>query len=707
MKFKGVYQHDVHDCGAASIATICSFYGLHIPLSYVKQHVDRHSDGISIYEIGKAAEKIGLSSEALEGTPEDLINAITESQDIQAPFIAHTISDSLLHYVVVVRVNKKYIWIFDPAKGYYRLHWKEFFDIWTGYIIILRPTEKFIRGDFSKASIEQFIPELIKNKKSAAMVIMLSLLISAISIGGVVAFQHIVDHFLVHQDSAVLHEINAVFGCLLMAYLVRAALYIVRGFISAAFSKNLENSYTCDFACSLINKTPDYLHVHSRGSVLQRVKDIGTIRDTLSVTLINLFMDVVLAIAACAVMAYHSKILFGVALLISCIYMLVLNLVKRPLLVTNRNITEREASIMSYFGEIYDGFDTIKMFSAENYFIDDGSSYILKMAEANRRCRKITTVISGLSLSLEAIGSLLLFWVGSLMVTNGQITVGILASELILMDYVLIPSRSLLSIQDQIQRFKISSNRLLDFTMDQNDLNKRDDMATTEADVIVNNVEFGYNDTVPVIKKTSFVIKHGEKVGIIGESGCGKTTLAKIMLGIIKPNKGTVYLKNKAVDGLDNDQISQIAAFVPQDIFLFTKTTADNILLGREISEENFAEIVENCQIGEFVDEESKGVLATGSRDNISTGEKRRIGIARALVRNPDIIVFDEVTSNLDDNTKRKIMNMLADKCAEKTCIYITHDKDVLSFCERIYEIRNGTMHLITNHNNDMGGMVQ
>lgn len=696
MKLKGVYQHDIHDCGAACIATICSFYGFIIPLSYVKQFVDSRSDGISIYEIGEAAKKVGLSSEALEGTTDDLIDAIIGSHEIQTPFIAHTISDTLLHYVVVTRVDKKYICIFDPAKGYCRLRWSEFHDIWTGYIVILRPTEKFIKGDFSKASIKQFIPDLIKNKRMAAIIVVLSLLISIISVGGVVAFQHIVDHFLIHQDAVVLHEMNTVFGFLLLAYFARAVLYILRGFISAAFSKNLENSYTSEFAYSLITKSSDYLHAHSRGAVLQRVKDIGTIRDTLSVVLINLFMDVVLALASSVVMIHNSKTLFGAALLISCIYIVVLQFVRHPLLSANRNIAEKESNIMTYFGEVYDGFDTIKIFSAEKYFINDGSSYILKMAEANRRCRKITTVINGLSLSLEAIGSLLLFWVGSLMVMNGQVTVGVLASELVLMDYLLMPSRSVLSVQDLIQRFNISANRLLDFTMDQNNSNERDDGTTAEADVVVKDVEFGYNDIVPVIKKSSFVIKHGEKVGIIGGSGCGKTTLAKIMLGIIKPDKGTVYLKNKAVDRLDDDQIGQIAAFVPQDIFLFTKTTIENILLGRQVPEEFLGETIEKCQIEEFVEEESNGLVSTGSRDNISTGEKRRIGIARALVGNPDIIVFDEVTSNLDDNTKRKIMNMLAEECAEKTCIYITHDKDVLSFCERIYEIRNGTIHLVT-----------
>lgn len=154
MRFRGVYQHDTRDCGVACLATICNFYGLNVPLSYIRELEKVNMNGSSIYGICKAAEILGMAADAYQGEIEELLSNVNETKEIAVPFIVHTIKDDLYHFMVVKKISTKSVWLFDPDEGNRKIKLDEFAKIWTGYFIAFQLTPLFKRK-FKKRSLSK------------------------------------------------------------------------------------------------------------------------------------------------------------------------------------------------------------------------------------------------------------------------------------------------------------------------------------------------------------------------------------------------------------------------------------------------------------------------------------------------------------------------------------------------------------------------
>ncbi|WP_070089559.1 peptidase domain-containing ABC transporter [Merdimonas faecis] len=695
MRFHGIYQHDTKDCGVACLATVCSFYGLKVPLSLIRELEKVNMNGSSIYGICKAADILGIAADAFQGEIKELLYNINETKEISVPLIVHTIKDDFYHFMVIKKINTKFVWLFDPDRGNVKMKLDSFAKIWTGYFISFTLTSRFKEGNLKKGTYRNYFLLLQKYRKEFLKILGMSLLITGITILSTLMFQHIIDHFMIHPNFELMKEVNTIFAIVIGLYILRLGIYIFRGIVAAMLSRDMEKDFLEDFLENLLKVPLSYFDSRKNGEALERLNDIEHIKETLCTTIVNIILDLITAITSGIIILTKSPILFMITCIIISVYIVEVVCFNRVFYGTNREIAQNHGDILAIFKETIDGFTTIKSFAAEKFVKQENNEKIEKLVSSNYKNEKIAFLNRGLSLSIEAIGIIVIFWCGFFFSLKGLVTIGELLVVIILAQNMLIPVRSLIETQDKIQRFVVSIERLNDVVYENNDTDHEKTKISRYSDnaIEISNLFFSYGYSDETLKNINIKVKKGSKVAFVGKSGSGKTTLVNLLLGLRKTEEGEILICGEDINKIDSNSLHKKIAYVPQDIFLFSKTILDNLLLGRnEISEEQLEKIIYDCQLEEIINKKEDGLYTVLSENahNLSAGERQRIGIARALLQKPDIIIFDEVTSNLDVITEKGIIDMIYRNCQDITCIFIAHRLHTIRKCDEVFVFDTG-----------------
>lgn len=693
MKFHGIYQHDIRDCGAACLATICDFYGLKVPICLIRELEKVDMNGSSIYGICEAADILGLASEAYKGDIKELLCMVNEKKEISGPFIVHTIQGELYHFVVVKKLNSKFIWLFDPDKGNMKMRLEVFDKMWTGYLISFSITDKFKKGNLKKGVYRNYFFAIIEYRKKFLGILGCSLLVSGITVASALVFQHIVDHFVVHPNFELLEEVNTVFCGVIGLYILRFGFFALRGIIGARLSRDMGKDLIDSFLENLLKVPLTYFDSRKNGEILERLNDIEHVKETLCITVISIILDLITAVTSGVIIYTKGSQLFIVTCLIVVVYIVEVLCFNKFFYKINREIAQNHGAILAAFKEIIDGLATIKTFAAEEFVRKENKTITKRLINANYKNEKIIFLNLGISLSIESIASIILFWYGFFLVTKGNITIGGLLVVILLSQNMLIPIRSLIETQDKIQRFIVSIERLNDLAYETKDVNIEKSKVLNFNDIEIKNLFFSYGYSDETLKDINMSIKRGSKVAFVGKSGSGKTTLVNLLLGLRKIEIGEILIGDKDISSIDSNVLHKKISYVSQDVFLFSKTILDNLLLGRKgVSDECLEKIIRDCQLEEIISKKEDGLYTVLSENayNLSAGERQRLGIARALLQKPDVIIFDEVTSNLDAVTENEVVDMIYRNCQDITCIFIAHRLHTIQRCDEIFVFDEG-----------------
>lgn len=696
MRFHGIYQHDVRDCGVACLATICEYYGLKVPLSYIRDLEKVNMNGSSIYGICEAAKILGLDAEAYQGSIQELLEEVNDTKEICTPFIVHTVKDGLFHFVVVKKINSHFVWIFDPDKGNLKMKIESFTEIWTGYIISFQITSQFRNGNLKKGTYERYVSLLRNHKKEFIWLFLLSLLITGITVMCTLIFQHIVDHFMVHSNTELMRMVNVVFAIIIVLYIIRLGIYIIRGIVGARISRDIEKKLLDDFLGDLLKVSVNYYDSRTNGEVLERLNDIEHIKETLCSTVLNLTLDLVTALVSGIIIFIKSPVLFVITCVIMLVYIIEVLCFKKVFYSSNRAIAQNHGDMLAMFKETIDGFTTIRTFAAEKFIEQEDGKKIKKLVHSNYKNEKILLLNVGISLSIESIGIIVLFWCGFFFVLKENITIGGLLVVILLAQNMISPTRDIIEAQNKIHKFMVSIERLNDICYSSKNVsvkNRKNMERSDDYQIKVENLSFAYGYSENALKNINMRIRKGRKIAFIGKSGSGKTTLVNLFMGMRYPDTGKIYIDGEDIQSITPDVLHRKVAYVQQDIFLFSKSILDNLCMGRnEITDEQLEKIIHDCQLEEIIHRKEDGLYTVLSENahNLSAGEKQRIGIARALLQRPEIIIFDEVTSNLDVITEKEIVDMIYKNCKDITCIFVAHRLQTIHECDEIYVFDGG-----------------
>lgn len=720
----GVRQHDIRDCGAACLATICLRYKLKIPLVHLREKMKVDKNGASIYAIIQTAAAYHLCGEALFGTWEELKQEILAGQ-IKVPFIAHIITDhSLPHFIVVDKIAQNKICGFDPAKGRFKYSDTEFCGIWTGYIITFEKTEQFIASNQKRGQFRKYLQIFSEQKRRYALVMALCFALAIISIACSLAYQQLIDRYilsgtytgdeatlggdvyttLLRQLEHVFANMGSLFAALICIYLVQFLIGATRDFIVARITKKSMEILIFKYCKHLLSLPVYFFKDRQTGEVISRFNDIDVIQDVLSGAVYTSLLNIIMTIAGGIVLVSINLKLFVIVLLITLIYLLIILIYRKPITSISREIMESDAKIVSALKETVDGIVTIKTFGSEYKFIDRLSESGYGLIKKSYVGELISASQTNLLMVVESLGMLFILWAGSMLVIKGDMSLGSLIAFQSLVTFFINPILGLIGLQPQMQQAFIAAERLndvLEVEPEETEKLKKWIRGSRQNKIVLQNVSFQYGYGKEILHDISLELIPGEKMAVVGYSGGGKTTLLQLMASFYQPTKGKLFY------GVQGDQNKTLGAIRDQMIYisqkenLFTGTLEDNLLLyDAKVSSDQKEKVLEGCQLTQLIDHLPFGIKTAVDENgkNFSEGERQRIALARALLTEPKILLLDESTSNLDNETEERVIDFIWENFKQTTCIFATHKASIAERCGRVVLIQDGTILKIGTH---------
>ena len=700
MKYYCVKQHDITDCGAACLATICKQNGYKIGITRIREVAGTDKQGTNVYGLIKAAEQLGFSTKAVKGNKEAFFS------EFPLPCIAHVIVDgSLLHYVVIHKISKKQVIISDPAVGIVKLKPEEFFGevhekdkppkyAWSGVLVLLVKNETFKKGDETKGLFSRFFYLLLPQKKLLLHIFVASLIYTVLGILGAFYFKELLDSVLPDGLRKTLTTISIgvillnVFKVLLNAFRSHLMLYL---------SQKLDIALLLGYYRHVIELPMNFFGTRKVGEIISRFNDAGKVRDAISGATLTIMIDTIMACAGAIILYMQNPRLFGIAVIIVMFYGIIVTLFHRSYEKLNRKQMENNSQLTSYMVESLNGIQTVKSYNAERKVNRETEVKFVKLLRSVFNLSWVSNIQASLKFFIELVGGVIILWVGGVSVINGEMTIGALITFNSLLAYFLDPIKHLIDLQPQIQTAVVAADRLgeileLEAEKDESEYKKMTPESLS-GDIEIKNLNFRYGTRKLVLENIDITIKNGQKVAFVGESGSGKTTLSKLLLNLYSAESGEILINGNNIKDINIETLRERIAYIPQETFLFSGSIFENLTLGLDnATMDDIIDASKMAQAHDFINElplryqtrlEENGT-------NLSGGQRQRLAIARAMLKKPDILILDEATSNLDAITERALDRTIHEFAGNMTTIFIAHRLSTIKNCDVIYVMDKG-----------------
>lgn len=702
MKYYSIKQHDITDCGAACLATVSKQYGLSTSITKIREIAGTDKMGTNAYGMVKAAEQLGFTAKGVKGNQEAFFS------EFPLPAIAHVVvNGSLLHYVVIHKITKKQVIIADPGKGIVKKTPEEFFKEWTGVLILLVPAQTFKKGKDTKNIFERFWSLLLPQKRLVIDIFLASLVITVLGILGALYFQIIIDDILSAGIAKTLHVLSI--GVILLK-LFSVVLSVLRSQLLVYLSQKLDIALLLGYYDHVLKLPMNFFGTRKVGEIISRFQDASSIRDAISNATLTVMIDTIMATAGGLILFFKNKVLFAIAFVMVLLYGVLVIVFNKPYKKANERQMEHNAQLTSYLVESLNGIQTVKAFNGEQTVQTETEFKFVRLLKSIFKLASISNVQEGLKLFVEAVGGVVILWVGAYSVLNGDMTIGSLVAFNSLLVYFLDPVKNLINLQPTLQTAMVASDRLgeiLDLEIEKTEKEQRKIAPNSlKGDIVLNDVSFRYGTRQLILENFTMKIKRGQSIAIVGESGAGKTTIAKLLLNLYQYEAGSITIADYALPDIQLEILREKIAYIPQETFLFSGTIMENLTFGMEHPDmEEVIRCAKMAQLHDFVNSlplrYETHLDENGS--NLSGGQRQRIAIARAMLKKPDILILDEATSNLDAVTEKAIQNTIDSYSQGMTTIIIAHRLSTIRRCDQIYVMDKGKIVESGSHEELMG----
>ncbi len=685
-----VKQRDTTDCGAACLASIAAHHKLKLPVSKIRQWAGTDKKGTNAWGLVKAAEKMGMTSKGVKATIESL-------SEIPLPAIAHVIlKEKLQHYVAIYKITGSYIEKMDPGTGKLEKQpIEEFKEDWTGVLVLLSPSGNFVARDEKTSNFKRFRYLLHPHRKTLLQALCGAAIFTILGLATSIYIQKITDHVLINGNRNLLNLLSVV---MIVILLLQVFIGSFQTILVLKTGQLIDARLILGYYKHLLKLPQRFFDTMRTGEIVSRINDAVKIRVFINDTMINFIVSIFIVVFAFSLMfIYNWKlalIMLGVIPLYSALYIAVNYLNKKR----ERKIMEQAAELESQLVESLNSEKTIKQLGIEEFAnIKTETRFISLLHSAYKS--GLNSVFSGnSSMFISRIFTIILLWVGSLFVLQQEITPGELMSFYALIGYFTGPVSGLIGMNKTYQNATIAADRLFEIMdLDQEENDELIDALTIEmGDIQFKNISFSYGTRVDVFEDFNVSFKNGEISAIIGESGSGKTTIAALLQKLYPLNDGTIFFGNTNIKHFSNNSLRQMIGIVPQNIDLFNGSIIDNIAVGEFNPDMKIAlDICTQLGIVEFIEKLPAGFNTPVGEHGatLSGGEKQRLAIARALYRQPRILILDEATSSLDSEAEHYVQQTIKQfKSKGKTIIIIAHRLSTVLLADNIVVLENGEL---------------
>lgn len=687
-RFICVRQHDQSDCGAAALATIARHYRLPIAVQRMRELAGTDRIGTNLLGLVEAAERLGFSAKAVKGPFE----ALTQ---VPLPAVAHVrTEEGLGHFVVIHRITASKVVVADPARGVRKLTHEEFRSRWTGYLLLIAPEQIERPGTDAppRGPLSRFLGLLQFHRGMLAEAVGCAVLMTLLGISTSYFVQHLVDSVLVRGEVRLLNALGVGMAVII---LFRTFFGVVRQYLLAHIGRTIDLALISTFARHLLRLPMSFFEMRQVGEIFSRVNDAAKIREAVGGATLTIVVDGVLVVMTTAVLWSYDVPLALVATLFSPLLVLAVLLHHPASKRRSREAMEDSAQFSAHMVEDVSGVETVKAFGAQRLRTDQGEQRLVRLAKSVFSLQKLSISMSTAGGLVSAVAGLVVLWYGGHRVVDGALTIGELMFFYTLLGYMLEPLERLASVNLQIQDALVAVDRLyqvMDVEPEETDQRKATFRGVAR-EIALRDVSFRYGCRANVLKNIDLTIPAGATVAIVGESGCGKSTLLKLLLRFYDPTAGRVLVDGVDMRDFNLDSLRGGMGLVSQDPFIFNGTIRENIALGNP--DAHLSDIIaaaRSAGLDDFIAKlpERYDTLIGERGANLSGGQRQRLAIARALLRTPEVLLFDEATSHLDTTTERAIQQNLRSVLADKTVVLVAHRLSTIREADIIYVMHEG-----------------
>ena len=704
--FPNFKQVDTKDCGATCLKIIAKYYGKNISINELRNYSETTRTGSNLKFLARAAEAIELKS-----LPAKI--DFGQLNQVPLPCILHWNKN---HFVVLYKIKKEVCFISDPALGLIRHKKSTFLEHWIGnnakenseegVILLLEPTFNFHSNSsaYKKQALNiSFVAKYLIPYKPFIWQLVFGLIAGSI-LQLIFPFltQSIVDVGIKNQD---INFVYLVLLAQLFLFIGRTAIELIRSWILLHLSKCINISMLSDFFIKLMRLPIAFFDTRLTGDILQRMRDHERIEKLLTSSSLQVLFSLVNLVVFGLVLIYYNISIFVVFLLGSLLYFSwILLFLKKRKVIDYREFLETSKE-RSKVIELINGMQDIKLHNAEQQFRWDWEhiqAKLFKISMTRMNWDQYQDIGSGF---INELKNILITVLAAKLVIEGQITLGMMLAISYIVGQLNSPLLQLIDFLRDFQDAKISIERL-------SEIHSKDDENSVvngvldineKSDIVLKEVTFRYQGVeAPTLKNLNLIIPHNKVTAIVGSSGSGKTTLMKLLLKFYEPVNGKILVGNTTLQAVSYDCWRDHCGVVMQEGHIFSNTIARNIsMTGEDTNSDKLHMAVKLANIKDFIESLplSYNTVIGAEGMGLSTGQKQRILIARAIYKNPDYLFFDEATSALDANNEKIIMENLGTFFQNKTVVIVAHRLSTVKHADQIIVLEDGEIKEVGNHN--------
>ena len=700
-------QADSKDCGPTCLKIISKHYGQVLDIQILRNFSETTREGTNLLFLSDAAEKIGFRSLGVK------LN-VKKLDEAPLPCVLHWNKE---HYVVLYKIKKGIFYISDPAFGLIEYNETEFLKFWIGnnatneteegIALLLEPTPNFYQNDLKDDEKKVFGFDLLSKYlfRYKSFIIQLSVGLLAGSLLQLIfpfLTQSVVDVGVQNRN---IQFIYIVLIAQLFLFFGKTALELIRSWILLHLSTRINISLISDFFIKLMNLPISFFDVRMTGDIMQRINDHHRIERILTTSSLGVLFSLVNMFIMGGILAFYNLKIFVVFFIGSFCYFLwiILFLKRREKLDYKRfsEVSQEQSKVM----ELINGMQEIKLHNAEKQK-RWGWEYIqARLFRVSMKSLVLEQTQNIGSNFINELKNIVIVFLSAKLVIDGQITLGMMMAISSIVGNLNGPIFQLINFVREAQDAKISLTRLAEIHDKEDEIQNDEDKTQTipeNATIELKNVSFRYTGSdINVLDDLNLTIPANKITAIVGTSGSGKTTLMKLLLKFYEPNSGIISVNKTELSKISQKPWRYHVGSVMQEGYVFSDTIANNIAIGVDsINKEKLIYAADVANIKDFIEEYPLGYNTKIGMEGIgmSTGQKQRLLIARAVYKDPEMLFFDEATSALDANNEKEIMRKLDIFFKNKTVVVIAHRLSTVMNADQIVVLEKGKIVEIGNH---------
>ncbi len=686
-RYPFIEQQSSSDCGAACLGMISQYWGKFFSINHLRNIASVGRSGSSLKSLSKAGEDLGYQARPIRAS-------FSRIENHKHPWIAHWQGN---HYIVVYRIRGKKVLVADPALGKREISRQEFIEGWTGYALLLDPSDRLYSTPDDKRSLGRFIPILWPYRFLGLQIVLVSILIQLFGLISPLFTQIILDQIVVSRNQTTLNVF--VIGALLFGVWAMI-LKSVRKYLLSYLSNRLDLTMISAFINHAVNLPLNFFESRRVGDIITRVQENQKIQRFLISKVMLSWLNFVTGFIYLGLMLYYNARLTVLVLgLIPPI--IIMTLAATPLLrKLSRERFSAAADQNSSLVEMMTGIGALKASAAEPELRWRWEDLLTHQMNVRFKGQKLAINLGILNGLVNSIGGTALMWYGASLVLNNELSIGQYVAFNMMKGHIISPVIALAGLWDELQEVLISVERLNDVFETEQEENPDQPllvMPKIKGSVKLEDMTFRYSedDEANTLQNISFEVEAGETVAIVGRSGSGKSTLIKLLQGLYRPNSGHIWIDGHDISHVSPSSLRGQMGVVPQECYLFSGTIAENITLYRDgYSLEEVVEVAKLAEAHTFVQSMPLGYnTKVGERgSSLSGGQRQRVSIARALLGAPPILVLDEATSSLDTESERRFQRNLEQVSRDRTTFIIAHRLSTVRNASRILVLDRGIL---------------